>query len=104
MFSGIFTICSKVCYSLIDLVAISSYNDLFSDGKFDMKLVVTTTCWGVYSVCDTILANRACWDCTILSNDCKKSSNLVEFIILYFDVIKGMYWFETCYVNIDYHT
>lgn len=43
MFSGIFTICSKVFYSLIDLVAISSYNDLFSDGKFDMKLVVTTT-------------------------------------------------------------
>ncbi|KAL3354000.1 hypothetical protein AABB24_018591 [Solanum stoloniferum] len=40
--------------------------------------------------------------CTVLINDHPTSADLVELIMLDFDVIMGMDWLAACFANIDY--
>ncbi|XP_070041464.1 uncharacterized protein [Nicotiana tomentosiformis] len=50
---------------------------------------------------NSIVANYVYRDCTVLINDRPTSVNLVELVMLDFDVIMGMDWLATCYANID---
>ncbi|XP_070032785.1 uncharacterized protein [Nicotiana tomentosiformis] len=50
---------------------------------------------------DSIVANHVYRDCTVLINDRPTSVDLVELVMLDFDVIMGMDWLAACYANID---
>uniref|UniRef100_A0A1U7W8U7 RNA-directed DNA polymerase n=1 Tax=Nicotiana sylvestris TaxID=4096 RepID=A0A1U7W8U7_NICSY len=50
---------------------------------------------------DSIVANHVYRGCTVLINDRATSVDLVELVMLDFDVIMGIDWLATCYANID---
>nr|XP_009801148.1 PREDICTED: uncharacterized protein LOC104246933 [Nicotiana sylvestris] len=50
---------------------------------------------------DSIVANHVYRGCTVLNNDRPTSVDLVELVMLDFDVIMGMDWLAAFYANID---
>ncbi|XP_070017120.1 uncharacterized protein [Nicotiana sylvestris] len=79
-----------------------SYITPFIAGKLDMRSellpqsVEVSTLFG-----DSIVANHVYRGCTVLINDRPTSVDLVELVMLDFDVIMGMDWLAACYANID---
>nr|XP_009778615.1 PREDICTED: uncharacterized protein LOC104227933 [Nicotiana sylvestris] len=100
--TGILTIHSHAIYALIDPGFTFSYITPFIAGKLDMgskllpQLVEVSTLVG-----DSIVANHVYRGCTVLFNDRPTSVDLVELVMLDFDVIMGMNWLASCYANID---
>ncbi|XP_070025918.1 uncharacterized protein [Nicotiana sylvestris] len=79
-----------------------SYITPFIDGKLDMRSELLPQSVEVSTpVGDSIIANHVCRGCTVLINDRPTSVDLVELVMLDFDIIMGMDWLASCYANID---
>ncbi|XP_070035048.1 uncharacterized protein [Nicotiana tomentosiformis] len=79
-----------------------SYITPFIAGKLDMRSELLPQPVEVSTpVGDSIVANHVYRDCTVLINDRPTSVDLVELVMLDFDVIMGMDWLAACYANID---
>ncbi|XP_070032908.1 uncharacterized protein [Nicotiana tomentosiformis] len=102
--TGILTIHSHAIYALMDPESTFSYITPFIAGKLDMRSELLPQPVEVSTpVDDFIVANHVYRDCTVLINDRPTSIDLVELVILDFDVIMGMDWLAACYANIDCH-
>ncbi|XP_070039101.1 uncharacterized protein [Nicotiana tomentosiformis] len=100
--TGILTIHSHAIYALMDLGSTFSYITPFIAGKLDMRSELLPQPVEVSTlVGDSIIANHVYRDCTVLINDRPTSVDLVELVMLDFDVIIGMDWLAACYANID---
>ncbi|XP_015170733.1 uncharacterized protein [Solanum tuberosum] len=100
--TGILTISSQAVYALIDPVSTISYITPFIASKIDKKSELLPQPVEVSTpIGDSILASRVYQDCTVLINDRPTSADLVELIMLEFDVIMGIDWLAACYANID---
>ncbi|XP_070036414.1 uncharacterized protein [Nicotiana tomentosiformis] len=100
--SGILTIHSHAIYALMDPGSTFSYITPFIAGKLDMRSELLPQPVEVSTpVGDSIVANHVYRDCTVLINDRPTSVDLVELVMLDFDVIMGMDWLAACYANID---
>ncbi|XP_070002054.1 uncharacterized protein [Nicotiana sylvestris] len=100
--TGILTIHSHAIYALINPGYKFSYITPFIAGKLDMRFELLLQSVEISTpVGDSIVANHVYRGCTVLINDCPTSVDLVELVMLDFDVIMGMDWLEACYVNID---
>ncbi|XP_070049785.1 uncharacterized protein [Nicotiana tomentosiformis] len=79
-----------------------SYITPFITGKLDMRSELLLQPVEVSTpVGDSIIANHVYRECTVLINDRPTSVDLVELVMLEFDVIVGMDWLAACYANID---
>nr|XP_033508434.1 uncharacterized protein LOC117273376 [Nicotiana tomentosiformis] len=79
-----------------------SYITPFIAGKLDMRSELLPQPVEVATpVGDSIVDNHVYRDCTVLINDRPTSVDLVELVMLDFDVIMGMDWLVACYANID---
>ncbi|XP_070017604.1 uncharacterized protein [Nicotiana sylvestris] len=79
-----------------------SYITPFIAGKLDMRSELLPQPVEVSTpVGDFIVANHVYRGCTVLINDRPTSVDLVELVMLDFDVIMGMDWLVACYANID---
>ncbi|XP_070049074.1 uncharacterized protein [Nicotiana tomentosiformis] len=100
--TGILTIHSHAIYALMDPGSIFSYITPFIAGKLDMRSELLPQPVEVSTpVGDSIIANHVYRDCTVLINDRPTFVDLVELVMLDFDVIMGMDWLAACYANID---
>ncbi|XP_070029054.1 uncharacterized protein [Nicotiana sylvestris] len=100
--TGILTIHSHAIYALINLGSTFSYITPFIAGKLDMRSELLPQSVEVCTpVGDTIVVNHVYQGCTVLINDHPTSVDLVELVMLDFDVIMGMDWLAACYANID---
>ncbi|XP_070045775.1 uncharacterized protein [Nicotiana tomentosiformis] len=100
--TGILTIHSHAIYALMDPGSTFSYITPFIAGKLDMRSELLPQPIEVSTpVGDSIVANHVYRDCTALINDRPTSVDLVELVMLDFDVIMGMDWLAACYANID---
>ncbi|XP_070036003.1 uncharacterized protein [Nicotiana tomentosiformis] len=100
--TGILTIHSHAIYALMDPDSTFSYITPFIAGKLDMRSELLSQPVEVSTpVGDSIVANHVYRDCTVLINDRLTSVDLVELVMLDFDVIMGMDWLASCYANID---
>ncbi|XP_070049548.1 uncharacterized protein [Nicotiana tomentosiformis] len=100
--TGILTIHSHAIYALMDPGSTFSYITPFIAGKLDMRSELLPQPVEVsMPVGDSIVANHVYRDCTVLINDRPTSVDLVELVMLDFDVIMGMDWLAACYANID---
>ena len=100
--TGILTIHSHAIYALMDPGSTFSYITPFIAGKLDMRSELLPQPVEVSTpVGDSIVANHVYRDCTVLINDRPTSVDLVELVMLDFDVIMGMDWLAACYANID---
>ncbi|XP_070055466.1 uncharacterized protein [Nicotiana tomentosiformis] len=100
--TGILTIHSHAIYALMDPGSTFSYITPFIAGKLDMRSELLPQPVEVSTqVGDSIVANHVYRDCTVLINDRPTSIDLVELVMLDFDVIMGMDWLAACYANID---
>ncbi|XP_070045491.1 uncharacterized protein [Nicotiana tomentosiformis] len=100
--TGILTIHSHAIYALMDPGSTFSYITPFIAGKLDMRSELLLQSVEVSTpVGDSIIANHVYRDCTVLINDRPTSVDLVELVMLDFDVIMGMDWLAACYANID---
>ncbi|XP_070043282.1 uncharacterized protein [Nicotiana tomentosiformis] len=100
--TGILTIHSHAIYALMDPGSTFSYITPFIAGKLDMRSELLPHPVEVSTpVGDSIVANHVYRDCTVLINDRPTSVDLVELVMLDFDVIMGMDWLAACYANID---
>ncbi|XP_070051789.1 uncharacterized protein [Nicotiana tomentosiformis] len=100
--TGILTIHSHAIYALMDPGSTFSYITPFITGKLDMRSELLPQPVEVSTlVGDSIVANHVYRDCTVLINDRPTSVDLVELVMLDFDVIMGMDWLAACYANID---
>ncbi|XP_070053500.1 uncharacterized protein [Nicotiana tomentosiformis] len=98
----ILTIHSHAIYALMDPGSTFSYITPFIAGKLDMRSELLPQPVEVSMlVGDSIVANHVYQDCTVLINDRPTSVDLVELVMLDFDVIMGMDWLAACYANID---
>ncbi|XP_070042619.1 uncharacterized protein [Nicotiana tomentosiformis] len=99
---GILTIHSHAIYALMDPGSTFSYITPFIAGKLDMRSELLPQPVEVSTpVGDSIVANHVYRDCTVLINIRPTSVDLVELVMLDFDVIMGMDWLAACYANID---
>ncbi|XP_070055355.1 uncharacterized protein [Nicotiana tomentosiformis] len=102
--TGILTIHSHAIYALMDPDSTFSYITPFIAGKLDIRSELLPQPVEVSTpVGDSIVANHVYRDCTVLINDRPTSVDLVELVMLDFDVIMGMDWLASCYANIDCH-
>ncbi|XP_070006810.1 uncharacterized protein [Nicotiana sylvestris] len=102
--TSILTIHSHSIYALIDLGSTFSYITPFIASKLDMRSELFPQPVEVSTpVGDSIVANHVYRGCTLLINDCPTSVDLVELVMLDFDVIMCMDWLAACYANIDCH-
>ncbi|XP_070042900.1 uncharacterized protein [Nicotiana tomentosiformis] len=100
--TGILTIHSHAIYALMDPGSTFSYITPFISGKLDMRSELLPQPVEVSTpVGDSIVANHVYRDYTVLINDRPTSVDLVELVMLDFDVIMGMDWLAACYANID---
>ncbi|XP_070049880.1 uncharacterized protein [Nicotiana tomentosiformis] len=100
--TGILTLHSHAIYALMDPGSTFSYITPFIAGKLDMRSELLPQPVEVSTpVGDSIVANHVYRDCTVLTNDHPTSVDLVELVMLDFDVIMGMDWLAACYANID---
>ncbi|XP_070054171.1 uncharacterized protein [Nicotiana tomentosiformis] len=99
--AGILTIYSHAIYALMDPGSTFSYITPFIAGKLDMRSELLPQPVEVSPVGSYIVANHVYRDCTVLINDLPTSIDLVELVMLDFDVIMGMDWLAACYANID---
>ncbi|XP_070036773.1 uncharacterized protein [Nicotiana tomentosiformis] len=100
--TGILTIHSHAIYALMDPGSTFSYITPFIAGKLDMRSELLPQPVEVSTpVGDSIVANHVYRDCTVLINDRPTSVDLVELVMLDFDVIMGMDSLAACYANID---
>ncbi|XP_070049534.1 uncharacterized protein [Nicotiana tomentosiformis] len=100
--TGILTIYSHAIYALMDPGSTFSYITPFIAGKLDMRSELLPQPVEVSTpVGNSIVANHVYRDCTVLINDRPTSVDLVELVMLDFDVIMGMDWLAACYANID---
>ncbi|XP_019253902.1 PREDICTED: uncharacterized protein LOC109232595 [Nicotiana attenuata] len=100
--TGIVTIHSHAIYVLIDPDSTFSYITPFIAGKLDMRSELLPQSVEVSTpVGDSIVANHVYRGCTVLINDRPTFVDLVELVMLDFDVIMGMGWLAACYANID---
>ncbi|XP_070009973.1 uncharacterized protein [Nicotiana sylvestris] len=100
--TGILTIHSHAIYALIDPSSTFSYITPFFAGKLDMRSELLPHPVEVSTpVGDSIVANHVYRGCTVLINDRPTSVDLVELVMVDFDVIMGMDWLAACYANID---
>ncbi|XP_070055449.1 uncharacterized protein [Nicotiana tomentosiformis] len=91
--TGILTIHSHAIYALMDPGSTFSYITPFIAGKLDMRSELLPQPVEVSTpVGDSIVANHVYRDCTMLINDRPTSVDLVELVMLDFDVIMGMDW------------
>ncbi|XP_070039753.1 uncharacterized protein [Nicotiana tomentosiformis] len=98
---GILTIHSHAIYALMVPSSTFSYITPFIAGKLDMRSELLPQPVEVSTpVGDSIVANHVYRDCTVLINDRPTSVDLVELVMLDFDVIMGMDWLAACYANI----
>ncbi|XP_070044846.1 uncharacterized protein [Nicotiana tomentosiformis] len=89
--TGILTIHSHAIYALMDPGSTFSYITPFIAGKLDMRSELLPQPVEVSTpVGDSIVANHVYRDCTVLINDRPTSVDLVELVMLDFDVIMGM--------------
>ncbi|XP_070046029.1 uncharacterized protein [Nicotiana tomentosiformis] len=100
--TGILTVHSYAIYALMDPGPTFSYITPFIAGKLDMRSELLPQPVEVSTpVGDSIVATHVYRDCTVLINDRPTSVDLVELVMLDFDVIMGMDWLAACYANID---
>ncbi|XP_070049959.1 uncharacterized protein [Nicotiana tomentosiformis] len=89
----ILTIHSHAIYALMDPGSTFSYITPFIAGKLDMRSELLPQPVEVATpVGDSIVDNHVYRDCTVLINDRPTSVDLVELVMLDFDVIMGMDW------------
>ncbi|XP_070017883.1 uncharacterized protein [Nicotiana sylvestris] len=83
-------------------VSTFSYITPFIAGNLNMRSELLPQSVKVSTpVGDSIVANHVYRGCTLLINDRPTSVDLVELVMLDFDVIMGMDWLAACYANID---
>ncbi|XP_015160207.1 uncharacterized protein [Solanum tuberosum] len=100
--TGILTISSQDVYALIDPGSTFSYTTPFIASKIEMKSELLPQPVEVSTlVGDSILASLVYRGYTMIINNHPIPADLVELIMLDFDVIMDMDWLAACYANID---